>query len=81
MKTHEFTLVLTGSPSQAKAENLYRICQDGTLAVRGGAGHIHFHRTADSLEAALGSALADVRAAGFSVARVEIAPDAVLMPT
>ena len=81
MKTHEFTLVLTESPSDAKAEKLYSICQDGTLVVRCGAGHIHFHRTADTLEAALTSALGDVRAAGISVARVEMAPEAVLLPT
>ncbi len=81
MKTHEFTLVLTKTPGEAKAEKLYGICQDGTLAVRGSVGHIHFHRTADSLEAALTSAMADVRAAGMSVARVEMAPEAVLLPT
>jgi hypothetical protein len=81
MRTHEFTLVLTESPSDAKAEKLYGICQDGTLAVRSGAGHIYFHRTADSLEAALNSALKDVRAAGMAVARVEMEPEAVLLPT
>jgi hypothetical protein len=81
MKTHEFTLVLTESPSEANAESLYGICQDGTLAARGKAGHIHFHRVADSLEGALSSALADTRAAGMSVARVEMAPEAVLLTT
>lgn len=79
MKTHEFTLVLTDSPSEMDAEKLYSICQDGTLTGRGRAGHIHFHRRADSLEAALSSALADVRAAGMTVARVEMAPEAVLL--
>jgi hypothetical protein len=81
MKTHEFTLVLSESPSEAQADKLYGICQDGTLAGPGGAGHIHFHRSADSLEVALGSALTDVRAAGLSVVRVEIAPEAVPLPT
>jgi hypothetical protein len=80
MKTHEFTLVLTESPDDAKAEKFYGICQDGTLAVRGSVGHVHFHRTAESLETALSSALADVVAAGMSVARVEMAPEAVLLP-
>ena len=78
MKTHEFTLVLADRPSEANAESLYSICQDGTLAARGKAGHIHFHRIADSLEAALSSALSDVRTAGMSVERVEIAPEAVV---
>ena len=35
MRTHEFTLILTESPSEANAESLYGICQDGTLAARG----------------------------------------------
>ena len=81
MRSHEFTLILTRKPTEAKADKLYGICQDGTLAAQGKTGHIHFHRTADSLEAALSSALADVRAAGMSVERVEMAPEAVLLPT
>ncbi len=81
MKTHEFTLVLKVNPSDAKAEKFYGICQDGTLSVRCGVGHVLFHRPAKSLETALLSALADVRAAGLSVARVEMAPEAVLVRT
>ena len=81
MKTHEFTLVLNEVPSEASAEKLYGICQDGTLAVRCGIGHIQFHRMARSLEAALQSAMADVRAADLSVKRVEMEPDEVALPT
>ena len=81
MKTHEFTLILTATPTEAKADKFYGICNDGTLAVRAGVAHISFHREAKSLEEALRSALTDVRAAGFKVARVEIEPDAVLLPT
>jgi hypothetical protein len=81
MKTHEFTLILTTNPTEAKADKFYGICNDGTLAVRAGVAHIHFHREAGSLEAALRSAVADVRAAGFTVERVEMEPDAVLLPT
>ena len=80
MKIHEFSLVLTAVPSEAKVEKLYGICQDGTLAVRCGTGHIHFHREAKSLEAVLGSALADALAAGMSVAHVEMAPNVVALP-
>ncbi len=80
MKTHEFTLILTAIPTEAKAEKLYGICNDGTLAIRSGVGRISFHRDADSLEQALGSALTDVRAAGLTVERVEMEPDAVLVP-
>lgn len=38
---------------------------------------IHFHREALSLEEAIGSALMDVRKAGFDVVRVEIQPKVV----
>ncbi len=81
MKTHEFTLVLAAAPSEAKVEKLYAICQDGTATVRRGTGQVHFHRDAKSLEAALGSALADLRAAGMAVTRVEMAPEVVALPT
>ena len=79
MKTHEFALVVTVQPTEATAEKLYGICQDGTLASRAGVGHVRFHRDADSLEEALRSALRDVHAAGFTVARVEMEPDDVLL--
>jgi hypothetical protein len=60
MKTHEFTLILTTDPSDAKADKLYGICADGTLSTIAGVARIDFHREADSLEEALRSALADV---------------------
>jgi hypothetical protein len=81
MKTHEFTVILKTKPSLAKADRLYGICQDGTLAIRGGVGEVHFHRRARSLEAALRSALGDVRAAGLTAARVEMEPTAVMPAT
>jgi hypothetical protein len=81
VKTHEFTLVLSVSPTEDDAEKLYGICSDGTLAISAGVGHIRFHRDAASLEEALRSAVNDARAAGLQVARVEMEPDAVLLPT
>jgi len=81
MKTHEFTLILAANPTEAKADKFYGICTDATLAVRAGVGHVRFHRDAESLEEALRSALSDVRAAGLTVERVEMEPDAVLLPT
>ncbi len=80
MKTHEFTLILTTSPTEESADKFYGICNDGTLAVRSGIAHISFHRDAISLEEALRSALTDVDAAGFAVERVEMEPSAVLLP-
>jgi len=81
MRTHEFTLILTTDPSEAEADKLYGICNDGTLSTIAGVPRIDFHRDAASLEEALRSALGDVRAAGFTVERVEMEPDALLMPT
>lgn len=77
MKNHEFTLILTAIATEAKAEKLYGICDDATLAVSAGVGHVRFHREASSLEKALQSALRDVKGAGMRVERVEIEPDAV----
>ena len=80
LKTHEFTLILTADPSDAQADKLYGICNDGTLSTVSGVAQIDFHRDANSLEEALRSALADVCAAGLRVKRVEMAPKAVLLP-
>lgn len=79
MKEHEFTLVLTTDPSsEENIEKLYGAFQDGTMATVSGVPQIHFHREARSLEIAIQSAVADVRAAGFDVARVEMQPDGVM---
>jgi hypothetical protein len=72
MKTHEFTVILRRKPAAARAERLYGICQDGTLAVSAGVGQVHFHRAAKSLEDALRSALADLDAAGLAAKRIEM---------
>jgi len=77
MKAHEFTLILTADPNEEEADRLYSIFNDGTLATIAGVAQIRFHREAPSLEEAIGSAMANVRKAGFNVARVEIEPDVV----
>lgn len=81
MKEHEFTLVLTADPNEEEADRLYGTLDDGTISTIAGVPQIHFHREAGSLEEALRSAIGDVRSAGFDVARVEMAPDAVLQAT
>ncbi len=78
MKEHEFTLVLTADPSEAEADTLYGTIDDGTISTIAGVPQVHFHREAGSLEEAIRSAIGDVRAMGFDVARVEMEPDAVL---
>ena len=74
MKAHEFTLILTADPNEPESDRLYSIVDDGTLATIAGVPQIHFHREAPSLEAAIGSALVNVKKAGFDVVRVEIEP-------
>ena len=74
MKVHEFTLILTADPNEEESDRLYSIFDDGTLVTIAGVPQVHFHREAPSLEDAIGSALAQVRKAGFDALRVEIEP-------
>ncbi len=74
MRVHEFTLILTADPNEAESDRLYSIFNDGTLVSMAGVPQVHFHREAPSLEEAIGSALAQVRKAGFDVVRVKIGP-------
>jgi hypothetical protein len=78
MKEHEFTLLLTADPSEAEADKLYGIFNDGTISTIAGVPQVHFHREAASLEEAIRSAIGDVRSGGFDVARVEMEPNAVI---
>jgi len=71
---HEFTLILTADSNEEESDRLYSIFNDGTLVTMSGVPQVHFHREAPSLEEAIGSALAQVRKAGFDVVRVEIEP-------
>jgi hypothetical protein len=84
MAKYEFTLILKGSPdlTEEMADALYEAgCDDGTPGTCDGVFSIDFHREADSLESALRSAIANVKSAGYDVARVEIEADAMPQPT
>ena len=81
MKTHEFTLILTADPNEDESDRLYSTFSDGTLATIAGVPQVRFHREAPSLEEAIGSAMVNVRKAGFDVARVEIEPEVVVQGT
>ena len=74
MKTYEFSLVLTASEvTEQDCDALFEAgCDDGTVVTRAGVSYVAFDRQADSLEAAIRSATAQVRAAGFEVARIEM---------
>ena len=79
MTEYEFTLVLAGSPelTEQVADDLFEAgCDDATPGTCNGVFSIDFHRKAGSLEAAINSAINNVKAAGFEVDRVEIRPDA-----
>lgn len=74
MKTYEFSLILTKPHvTDDDCDALYAAgCDDATVVTRNGVTHLAFDREAESLEAAIRSAGADVRQAGFEVARVEM---------
>jgi hypothetical protein len=83
MTKYDFSLVLKGNIelTEEMADRLYEAgCDDGTPGTCEGVFSIDFHRHASSLEAAIRSAIASVKEAGFDVERVEIEADAVPQP-
>jgi hypothetical protein len=79
MKTYDFTLVLSAGTelTEELSETLFVAgCDDGSPGSCEGIVTIDFHREADSLEAAIRSAIADVQKAGCTVAKAEIEADA-----
>lgn len=80
MRKYEFTLVLKGpiDLTEEVADKLFESgCSDGTPGTCGGVFSIDFHREADSLEGAIHSAAANIKAAGYELERVEIDAEAV----
>ncbi|MDA2931147.1 hypothetical protein MYX84_14580 [Acidobacteria bacterium AH-259-O06] len=80
MTKYEFTLILKGSLELTEeiADALFEAgCDDGTPGTCNGVFSIDFHRHANSLEEAISSAIANVKAAGYDVERVEIEAKAV----
>ncbi len=70
-----FTIHLADAPelTDEVADALFAAgCDDGSPGTYDGAFSIDFHREADSLDAAVRSAIANVEAAGFAVSRIEI---------
>jgi hypothetical protein len=83
MTKFEFTLILKGSPELTEdiADELFAAgCDDGTPGTSEGVFSIDFHREADSLEAAIRSAIQNVNTAGYDVERVEIEAEAMRQP-
>lgn|GEM_PF-666960 len=80
---YEFSLILEGSPELTEdlADQLFAAgCDDGSPGTCNGVFTIDFHREAATLEAAIQSAIANVRDAGQTVARVEIEADLIALP-
>jgi hypothetical protein len=76
MSMFEFKLVLDQVEiDEAEADALYARCKDGTLITAAGVTYTEFDRQASTLDDSIRSAIADVNAAGFRVARVEIEAD------
>jgi hypothetical protein len=73
-KTYGFSVVLTAPTFSAEeCDALYEAgCDDGTIVTRNRITFIAFDRKANSLEEAIRSATANVRAAGLEVERVEM---------
>lgn len=83
MRKYQFTLILKGSPELTEeiADRLFEAgCDDGTPGTCDGEFSIDFHRTANSLEEAINSAIANVKSAGHEVERVEIEAGAMPQP-
>jgi hypothetical protein len=81
MHKYDFTLILTESLELTDdlADALFAAgCDDGTPGTCNGVFSIDFHREAKSLEEAMRSAIEDVRAAGYEMARVEIEAEAIV---
>lgn len=77
MTTYEFTIVLAGVDdlTPAMANTLIEAgCDDATLSYSAGVVSLNFDRKADSLWEAVGSAIKEVKLAGYKVARV-VFPD------
>lgn len=76
MTDQHFTAILKGTDTldEDVVEQLYAHCDDASAGSREEIGHVRFDRPADSLNEAIASAVADLRACGFDVERVEIDP-------
>ena len=83
MPKYEFRLILRGSPELTEeiADELFEAgCSDGTPGTCNGVFSIDFHRQSDSLEAAINSAINNVKSAGYEVDHVQIEAGAMPQP-
>lgn len=84
MHTYDFEVILADVDfmSEDAAEALYEAgCDDALCCSSEGVAAVSFAREADTFEAAIRSAVADVNAAGFRVERIEIEPESLVTQT
>jgi hypothetical protein len=82
VKTYQFDVVLKGldEVTDEQADALFEAgCDDGTPTARNSIAWSHFDREAPSLEAAINSAVSQVRSAGLSVSKIEMDADSELI--
>lgn len=84
MKQYDFTLVLAPGTklTDGLVEALYESgCDDGSPGSRGDVVWVTLHREDESLEQAIRAGIADIQKAGCRVARVEIEPADLAVPS
>lgn len=82
MTTFEFTLRIGQRlADESEMDRIYVRCDDCSLLVEGNVTLLAFHREAESLQAAIRSAIADVNAVGYRVSHVEMEADSVTTQT
>lgn len=75
MNTYWFGVVLESSPhdfDDLSEESFNAGCDDGTVSMRSGEMRIDFAREAESLDAAIRSAVKQVESIGCVIAKIEI---------
>jgi hypothetical protein len=78
-RVYDFTLVLAGENELTAdvADALYEAgCDDASVWSEGLIMYLDFHREAGSLGDAIGSAIKNIEAAGYTISRVDVAPTA-----
>ena len=76
MTTFSFNVVLSGPmPDLDVTDRLFGRCPDAGMFTSQGCSRVEFDREAASLEEAVRSAVADVRAVGLTAERVELDVD------
>ena len=71
MKMYEFTLVLPDVDDET-ADAIYGKCKDSSLGKCNGTTYVAFDREAESLEAAIDSAVADLKSVGVQPLHVQM---------